>query len=96
MNSESVVFHGNYGSGLQIFSMKVDDAQASRCLLSCSDIDQSNNSRIWLAMGNNQLSEILIKCYKYPAIPMGTIEYLIITRIIRPFSCLNNIMACST
>ena len=48
---------------------------------------------MWHTIENSQLSKILIQCYKHPALPMGTVEYLIITRVIRPFSCPDYIVA---
>jgi hypothetical protein len=92
-DSKPIGFYGNDCSRFQIFSMEIDNTQTGGSLLSCSNIDQSDNSRMWHAIENSQFSKILIECYKYPALPMGTVENLIITGVIRPLSCPNDIVA---
>jgi len=92
-DSKPVGLYRNDCSRFQIFSMEIDNTQTSRGLLSGADIDQSDNSRMGRAIENSQFSKILIQCYKYPALPMGTFEYLIIARVIRPFSCPDYIVA---
>jgi hypothetical protein len=91
-DSEPGWFHSNDGCSLELFLMEIDHAQASRGQLSGTKINQANDSRMSYPANDNQLSEIFIERHQNPVFLVCSFKNFVITWVLRPFSCPNNIM----